>query len=253
MQLVMEQWKRYVESVEYDKKTVILYEELLSIQEGTYGDLLQLLESNQYLLNEELLDFLRTNAKKAISTAALLGVLFSSAPASARDYTDAEKAVGRDISTLLTQGGDYDAMETIKVADIVAQNAEGASREEKDTAKHMLINSDAFKKKKLEKEDLPDILGVLTGLINIAGDPDLPGQAEKSDTDTKELGVSPSRNNYRAQIYANAGGENGFSADLLKKARDAHHITADEAAKLERHKGKANRAKAVKDILYPSR
>ena len=181
MKLILEQWNQYVESVEHDKGTAILYEELLNIQEGTYGDLLQLLESNQYLLEESVLDFLRTNAKKAISTAALLAVLFSSGSVHARDYSKAEKGVARSVQTLLADGGDYDAMGNAKVADIVGQHSRAATSEEDETARYMIVNSEAFKNKSLEKEDLPKILKALTGLIVISRDPDLPEKGEKTE------------------------------------------------------------------------
>ena len=231
MKLILEQWNQYVESVEHDKGIMILHEELSNIQEGTCGDLLRLLESNQYSLDESVLDFLRTNAKKAISTAALLAVLFSSGSVHARDYSNAEKGVARSVQTLLADGGDYDAMENVKVADIVGQHARAATSEENKTAKYMIVNSEAFKNKSLEKEDLPKILDALTGLIVISRDPDLPEKGEKV-----EKGEKIETEQYQFSDY---------STLIISKGMNIKHA---ELGDPEDPKVQANIAKAIDEF-----
>ena len=249
----MERFNRYEKEVLFEQKINEIQEtnEFKLFAEGKLDQeefKTFLVEAYGEELAEGFMDWARKKAKGAAVGAAMLGLGGAAAP---------EAAAAPMAPTTQVAASDDQRMHTMAQFNSNAISLRASAKDDRKEIRVAAVKTMAgFLKdngvnKELAKTIMSEIMfnkdgGVATAKEMFQKHLD---QAVRTPAPERKGGEEQSRANYKMQILANAGGENGFDAGLIQKALEKNEITDDQAEALTPLAGQSNQGKAVQKIL----
>jgi len=253
IKLIMERFNRYEKEVLFEQKINEIQEtnEFKLFAEGKLNEeefKTFLVEAYGKDLAEGFMDWARKKAKAAALGAAFMGLGAAAAPPT--------MAAPMSPTTQVAASDDFQRMQIVAQFTSDAGDLRAAAlTDDKDNLKKAIAKMIEFlESHNVQEEQASNILseimfkegGVATAKKMFRKHLD---QTVRPEAPEREGGEEQSRANYKNQILATAGGENGFDAGLIEKALENNQITDAQAEALTPLAGQANQGKAVQKIL----